>query len=239
MRRFLLPALTATMLLSLALVPAAQAMRVDGSRLEPTPAQAKAVAELGDYFAAASAACRELETCACCCATFDLPSHRCAECTTTSAAIRQVVARVRHVQARLARLDVPTRAEDVHDELVAAAGLMHVSGDYMATEVLTDPQRLVVAVASAGGNGLKGPRATWRPSPDIVNDARLAAFLGTRHGPTFRAHRLRASEIAGTPAPGCSGGPGEQAQAHLDAWRAGAQRLARQVGLALPMAVFR
>lgn len=237
MRRFFLPALAATMLLSFALVPAAQAIRVDGSRLEPTPAQARTVAELADYFVAAGAACRELEACACCCATLDLPSHRCAACTTTSAAIRQVVARVRHVQARLARLDVPGRAGEVHGELVAAAGIMHVSGDYMAAQVLKDPQRLVVA--SARGNGLKGPRATWRPSPGIVRDARLAALLGTRHGPTFRAQRLRASEIAGTPGPGYSGGPGEQAQSHLDAWRAGAQRLARHVGLVLPPAVFR
>ena len=239
MRRFFLPALAATLLLSLALAPAANAMRIDGSTLEPSPAQAadaKAVVELGNYVVAASAAYRELDACTCCCAALDLPSHRCAACATTSAAIRQVVARVRNVQARLARLDVPAQAGTVHNELVAAAGLLHVSGDYMAAQVLTDPRRLVVA---AGGSGLKGFRNTWRPSPDIVSDARLAAFLGARHGPMFRTQRVRAVEIATTSEPGVSGGPGEQAQTHLAAWREGVQRLAGQLGIVFPDAVFR
>ena len=155
MRRFFLPALAATLLLSLALVPAAQAMRVDGSTLDPAPAQAAeatAVVELGNYVVAASAAYKELDACRCCCSAFVLPSHRCAACVTTSAAIRQVVARVRNVQARLARLDVPEQARTVHNELVAAAGLMHVSGDYMAAEVLADPRRLVVAAGARRRN---------------------------------------------------------------------------------------
>jgi hypothetical protein len=239
MRRFFLPALAATLLLSLALVPAAHAMRVDGSTLDPTPAQATeatAVVELGNYVVAASAAYKELDACTCCCAALDLPSHRCAACVTTSAAMRQVVARVRNVQARLARLDVPEQARTVHNELVAAAGLMHVSGDYMAAQVLADPRRLVVAAA---GGRLKSVRNAWRPSPDIVSDARLAAFLGARHGPMFRTQRLRAVEIATTPEPGVSGGPGEQAQTRLAAWRQGVQRLARQLGIVFPGEVFR
>jgi hypothetical protein len=239
MLRFLLPALAATLLLSLAQAPASPGMRVDGSTLEPTPAQAPeatAVVELGDYVVAASAAYKELDACTCCCATFDLPGHRCAACATTSAAIRQVVARVRSVQARLARLDVPEQVGALNRELVAAATVMHVSGDYMAEQVLTDPQRLVVAAASA--NGLKGPRAAWRPSPRIVSDARLAAFLDAHHGPLFRTQRLRAAEVATTPEPGVSGGPGEQAQTHLTAWREGVQRVARDQGIALPDAIF-
>jgi hypothetical protein len=63
MRRFFVPALAATLLISLALVPASLAMRVDGSTLDPTPAraaEATAVVDLGNYVVAASAACRAL-----------------------------------------------------------------------------------------------------------------------------------------------------------------------------------
>lgn len=239
MRRIFVPALAATLLLLLALAPTSLAMRIDGSTLDPTPAQAAeatAVVDLGNYVVAASAACRELDGCSCCCATLDLPNHRCAACATTAASIRQVVARVRNVQARLARLDVPEQAVTAHDELVAAADLMHVSGDYMAAQVLTDPQRLAVAVTRV--NGRKGPRDAWRPSPTVVSDARLAAFLGAHHGPMYRAQRLRALAIARTPGPGVSGSPGEQAQVHLDAWRTDIQRLARQLGIVFPDAVF-
>ena len=144
---------------------------------------------------------------------------------------------MRSVQARLARLDVPARAGAVHDELAAAADLMHVSGDYMAAEVLADPQRLVVL--RTRDNGLKGRGVAWRPAPDIVSEARLAAFLGARQRPMSCTQRLRALEIATTQDTGISGGPVEQAQAHLDAWRTGIQRLAGQLGIVFPNAVFR
>jgi hypothetical protein len=239
MRRFLIPALAAVLLLLLAPATEAQAMRVDGSGLEPTgaqAAQAATIVELGNYIAAASTAYRELDACTCCCARLDLPNHDCPACTTSAAAIRQIVARVRHVQAALARLDVPAPAQPVHRDLLAASRVMHVSGDYMAREVLSDPRSLVML--STQGRGLKGRLARWVPSPDIVPDARLAAFLETHHSPMSRTARMHALEIATTAEPGFSGGPGEQAQAYLAEWRAGVEALARQTGVTLPEALF-
>ena len=93
---------------------------------------------------------------------------------------------------------------------------------------MTDPRSLVVStrISQSPGN----VRPAWRASPQIVRNARLAAYLQAHRGPLHRGERLRLMSIAAGPDPGISGPPGEQALAYLDSWRAGVQDAARQVG---------
>jgi hypothetical protein len=218
--------------LFLVLAGGAQAMRVNGSTLDPDPAQAaqsNALVEFGNYVVAAGAASAELNDCACCCGRLDLPTHRCAECRTAAAGMRQIVARIHRVQARLARLDVPPSAAGAHGDLVAAAEVLSVSGEYMARTVMTDPQSLVVSTRATQMPGRTRP--AWRTSPQVVRSARLAAYLQAHPGPLGRGERLRALAIAWGPDPGVSGPPGDQALAYLDSWRTGVQDAAQQVGV--------
>jgi hypothetical protein len=230
--RILLTVVLVVLVLSLALAGGAQAMRVNGSTLDPDPAQAAqstALVEFGNYVVAAGAACAELNDCACCCDRLDLPTHRCAACRTTAANMRQIVARIHRVQIRLARLDVPPSAAGAHADLVAAAEVLAVSGEYMARTVMTDPRSLVFSTRTALAPSRARP--AWRTSPQVVRNARLAACLQAHEGPLYRGARLRAMSIAAGPDPGISGPPGEQALAYLDRWRTGVEDAAREVGV--------
>ena len=114
MNRILLTVVLVVFVLSLILAGSAQAMRVNGSTLEPDPAQAAqstALVKFGNYVVAAGAASAALSDCACCCGRLDLPLHPCAACRTTAASMGQIVARIHRVQARLARLDVPPSSQ--------------------------------------------------------------------------------------------------------------------------------
>jgi hypothetical protein len=239
MNRSLLPAVVvAAVLLSLVLAGGAPAMRTSGSTVAPDRAQvarSTAVVEFGNYVVAAGAAYAELSDCACCCSTLDLPTHRCAACRTTATDMMRIVARIRQAQARLARLDVPEPAAGAHADLIAAVQVLGVSGRYMARTVMTDPRSLVDSARTASAR--HGWRPVWRTSPQVVGNARLAAYLQTHRGPLRRGERLRAMEIAAGPDPGITGPPGEQALAYLDRWRAGVEEAARQLGVTLPVAM--
>jgi hypothetical protein len=229
MRRFFLPTIAATMLLSLTLIADASAMRVTGSTLD-RPAQVRETVSLGNYIAAAGAAYARLSDCACSCGTFDVPTHRCAACRTTAASMRQMVARIRRVQAELARLDVPPAATQVQGELVEAAAVLQSSGNYMVSRISRDPRSLLVSTRSMEGTRKVSPPA-WLTSPHVVRDARLAEYMRLHPAPTNRTERMRVTEIATGPDPAIQGAPGEQAQAYLAKWRDGVERLVRQEGL--------
>jgi hypothetical protein len=232
MNRNVLIIVLAVLLLPLVLASGAPAMRVTSSTLEPDPSQvarSTALVEFGNYVVAAGAACTELSDCACRCGRLNLPTHRCAECQTAATCIRRIVARIRQTQARLGRLDVPGPAAGAHRDLVAAAEVLADSGEYMARAVMTDPRSLVVNTRAS--RGARGWRPAWRPSRQIVPNARLAAYLQTHQGPVYRAERLRAAAIAAGPDPGISGTPGEQALAYLDDWRASVQQTAQRLGV--------
>jgi hypothetical protein len=230
--------LSATVFLSLAFAAGASGMRVTGTMLGPTPEQAAQVGEavsLGNYIVAASAAYAQLSDCASCCGALDLPTHRCPACRTTAAVMRQLVARTRHVQAELARLDVPASATKAHGELVEAAAVLHISGDYMADRVSHDPLSLIVSTRTMEGTRRVSPPA-WLTSPHVVRDARMAAYTRLHPAPMYRTQHLRAIEITTGPDPAICDAPGEQAQAYLAKWRDEIQRLARRAGLGIAAA---
>ena len=231
--------LSATLLLSLAFVVDASAMRVAGAMLGSTPEQAVHVGEavsLGNYIVAAGAAYAQLSDCACCCGTLDLPTHRCPACRTTAAVMRQLVARTRHVQAELARLDVPASATRAHGELVEAAAVLHLCSDYMTDKVSRDPLSLLVSTRTMEGTRRVSPPA-WLTSPHVVRDARMAACTRSHPAPMYRTEHMRAIEIATGPDPAISGAPGEQAQAYLAKWHDEIQRLVRRAGLGFAAAI--
>jgi hypothetical protein len=235
MNRLLLPMITGMLLASLLLAVDAPAMRVPGPAVPPDPVQTgRSVAntQLGGYIVAASAAYEQLSDCACCCGRLDLPTHRCAACLTTAAAVRQVVANVRRVQAKLARLDVPAPAAAAHADLLAAADVLRTSGTYMARTVVTDPGALVVStrVLKATRHGMP-PR--WVVSPSVLADARMAAFRSKHPGGSYRTQRLRELEILGDLKGGLASAPGEQALAYLAEWRTQVGQVARRQGVAL------
>ena len=126
---------------------------------------------------------------------------------------------------------MPAPAAGAQRDLVAAAEVLGDSGEYMARTVMTDPRSLVVNTRTSWR--AHGWRPAWRTSPQVVPNARLAAYLQTHQGPVYRAGRLRATAIAAGPDPGISGTPGEQALAYLDDWRASVQQTAQRLGVTL------
>jgi hypothetical protein len=237
MKRLVLMVVAVAILLPLTFATGAQAMRVAGPALSAGSSDATAASiGLSNYLMAAGRAYTELTDCACCCGTLNLPTHRCAACRTTAAGMRQIVARVHRVQAALARLDVPASLAPVHGELVAAVTTLHVSGEYMAATVQTAPGKLV-AVARNMPGASRGPRMRWLPSPDIVRDARIAAFDRTRPTHVYRTQYLHALDVAMNPLPGVRGAPGEQALAHLAVWRDAIAAQATAAGVSLPAAL--
>lgn len=237
-RSFLMSMMTAVVLL-LALAPAAPAMRASGSTPNvgyADPAAAE-MAEIAAYVEAVRPAYAELTECACCCATLDLPSHRCAACRTAAADIERIVARIQRVQTELSRLDVPASLVTAHGELVSAASTMCISGEYMAAAVLKAPRTLVVGERVLMG-APSGQPIVWRPAERIVTDAHIEALAQARPAGLSRSRFLQercspfTEEWQATP----TGSPGEQAAAYLAHWRDEVAAQARLAGVGLPSA---
>jgi len=181
----------------------------------------------------------ELRDCAACCERIDLPAHRCAACARTATCIRQVVARVRHVQAQLARIDVPSQALSADGRLVEAAATMKASGQYMAAMVQSAPQKLMISAFATAPAGRGGVRVVHRLSPDVVADARLAAMRATvppAVSPAVYVH-ARYNGVVEAPRYSATGTPGQQTESYLDDWRDGVQKQAAAVDLDLPVAL--
>lgn len=239
MKRFVLMFMMAAVVLLLALAPVAPAMRASGSTPNVGYAAPTAMetAEIAAYVEAVRPAYAELTECACCCATLDLPSHRCAACRTTAANIERIVARIRRVQAELSRLDVPASLVTAHGELVSAATTICVSGEYMAATVLTAPRKLVVGERVLMG-APSGRPVAWRPAARIVADAHIEALAQARPEGLSRSRFLQercspfTDEWQATP----QGSPGEQAAAYLALWRDEIAVQAQLAGVSLPIA---
>ena len=240
MKRLIIVSVLLVLTLPLALALAAPAMRVSGRSPNVGDADppAKATTELAAYIAAVQPAYAELTDCACCCETLDLPSHRCAACKTAAARIKGIVARVHRVQAQLSRIDVPASLDTIHSELVSAVSTMHVSGEYMAITVRKTPEKLVLGERVMAG-ARPGPPVAWRPSPEIVEDARVEALAQARPDSIGRGRFLhqRCAPFAGEQRSGPRGTPGEQAMAYLSMWRDDIAAQAHEAGLSLPAAL--
>ena len=240
MKWLVLIAILTAVALALALASPAPAMRLSGPAPNVGDAgpTAKAATGIAAYIAAVQPAYTELTECACCCETLDLPSHRCAACETAAATIERIVARIHRVQARLHRVDVPASLVIGHGELVSAVSTMHVSGEYMVATVLTTPEKLVVGERVMMGARL-GPPIAWRPSPDIVEDARVEALARSRPDGLSRSRFLheRYAPFADERLSRPQGAPGEQAMAYLSMWRDDLAAQARDAGLSLPAAL--
>ena len=240
MKRLIIVTACLALTLPLGLTLAAPAMRLSGPAPNVGDAgpTAKAATEIAAYIAAVQPAYTELTECACCCETLDLPSHRCAACETAAATIERIVARIHRVQASLHRVDVPASLVIVHGELVSALSTMHVSGEYMAITVRRTPEKLVLGERVMMGAGL-GPPIAWRPSPDIVEDARVEALARSRPDGLSRSRFLheRYAPFADERPSRPQGAPGEQAMAYLSMWRDDVAAQAHEAGLSLPAAL--
>jgi hypothetical protein len=244
MKRFVLMLMITAVFLPLTLATATPAVRIAGAQLDAHHRNAAMRATSADstgiaaYAAAVQPAYAELTECACCCAALDLPSHRCAACRTAAATIERIVARIHRVQARLHRVDVPASLVIVHGELVSAVSTMHVSGEYMVATVLTTPEKLVVAERVTLG-APSGRPVVWRPSPRIVEDARVEALARSRPDGLSRSRFLheRYAPFAEERPSWPQGSPGEQAAAYLALWHDDLAAQARDAGLSLPTAL--
>jgi len=240
MKRLIIVSTLLALTLPLAMALAAPAMRVSGPapNAGDTGPAAKAATELAAYIAAVQPAYTELTECACCCETLDLPLRRCAACKTAAARITGIVARIHRVQARMTRLQVPAALITIHSELVSAVSTMHVSGEYMAITVGKSPEKLVLGERVMAG-ARPGPPIAWRPSPDIVEDARIEALARARPDSLSRGRFLheRYAPFADDRPSRPQGSPGEQAMAYLSTWRDDLAAQAQKAGLSLPVAL--
>jgi hypothetical protein len=246
MQRFLLPLLVVALVVPLFLAAGAQArISQDGRKFASpphgrggviivTPAVAVERAELTAYLADVAPVYAQLYECSCCCDKLDLPSHRCAACSSAAAKINQVVARVERAQRQLAGVNVPASLETAQGEIVLAADTMHVSGHYMARTVSTTPAKLVTATFVSPPRGRGGVIIVMRPSLSIVTAARSAALFGSTPKSVTQVSNLqqRRENLARMTA--YSGTTGQTAQQYLTIWRTLVENQAEAAGMTLP-----
>ncbi len=186
-------------------------------------------AQLMAYVAQVAPVYAELDACACCCDTIDLPSHRCAACAAAAARLEKVAAKARHTQARLATAVPPDELTVAHAQLVGALSAIRYSAEYMASTVRTAPQELLTAAFVAPPRGRGGVAVVMRPSPRIVAAAEFAALPAPIRSIAWHHHLSRETDQT----PSVVGTPGEHALAHLEAWRTAVLAQARALDVNL------
>jgi hypothetical protein len=232
MKRLVLPIIMCILAVPLVLAAGAQA------RLwEPgAPSQEDAAREaLMQYVAQVAPVYAELKDCACCCGKIDLPARRFGGDPATIARLTSVKARAHQALRRVDGIAAPQMLATAHAELLAALDTMRHSSEYMLAKAWTAPQELLTATFVAPPRGRGGVAVVYRPSPQIVAKAEVAAmsaqerFAFIHHDSMFAHEGAGGTHVYGT--------PGEQALAHLIAWRTAIVAQARALNVSLSRAL--